>query len=176
MKGACAPYLWYVMEISYLCRLRGIETVTLTDANELSEGVLTNRRKGSRDNIVRWTPRLRSAWEAAKQVRAKVWAKKKMPVPILPEQRRVIVAAHGGALQKSSLDTAWQRLVTQAIEKGVIAPEQRFGLHDFKRRGITDTAGNRADKQEASGHRDASMLDVYDFSLPVVNTPEEQQI
>jgi len=176
MKGACAPYLWYVMEISYLCRLRGIETVTLTDANELSEGVLTNRRKGSRDNIVRWTPRLRSAWEAAKQVRAKVWAKKKMPVPILPEQRRVIVAAHGGALQKSSLDTAWQRLVTQAIEKGVIAPEQRFGLHDFKRRGITDTAGNRADKQEASGHRDASMLAVYDFSLPVVNTPEEQQI
>ncbi|MDT4875799.1 hypothetical protein FQZ97_1111950 [compost metagenome] len=83
-KGACAPYLWYVMEISYLCRLRGIETVTLTDANETPEGVLTNRRKGSRDNIVRWTPRLQAAWEAAKQVRATIWAKKKMPIPTLP--------------------------------------------------------------------------------------------
>ncbi len=174
MKGACAPYLWYIMEISYLCRLRGIETVTLTDANELPEGVLTNRRKGSRDNIVRWTPRLRAAWEAAKRVREEIWAKKKMPVPILPEQRLIIVAAHGGTLQKSSLDSAWQRLVTQAIEKGVLLPEQRFGLHDFKRRGITDTVGNRADKQQASGHRAASMLDVYDLSLPVVNTPEEQ--
>jgi hypothetical protein len=49
------------MEIGYLCRLRGIETITLTDKNGLEEGVLTNRRKGSRDNIVRWTPRLRAA-------------------------------------------------------------------------------------------------------------------
>jgi len=168
-KGACSPYLWYVMEISYLCRLRGIETVTLTDANETPEGVLTNRRKGSRDNIVRWTPRLRAAWEAAKQVRATIWAKRKMPVPALPEQRRIIVAAHGGALQKSSLDTAWQRLVKQAIDKGIMTADQRFGLHDFKRRGITDTLGNRADKQEASGHRDASMLNVYDLSVPIVD-------
>lgn len=168
-KGACAPYLWYVMEISYLCRLRGIETVTLTDANETPEGVLTNRRKGSRDNIVRWTPRLRAAWDAARQVRAEIWEKKKMPVPIAAEQRRLIVAAHGGALQKTSLDTAWQRLVTQAIEKGVMTAEQRFGLHDFKRRGITDTEGTRADKQQASGHRSEGMLDVYDLSVPVVN-------
>ncbi|PAV48465.1 integrase [Pseudomonas sp. HAR-UPW-AIA-41] len=172
-KGACAPYLWYVMEISYLCRLRGIETVTLTDANETPEGVLTNRRKGSRDNIVRWTPRLRAAWDAAKQVRTDIWEKKKMPVPIAAEQRRLIVAAHGGALQKTSLDTAWQRLVTQAIEKGVMTAEQRFGLHDFKRRGITDTEGTRADKQQASGHRSEGMLDVYDLSVPVVNPAAE---
>lgn len=58
--GACPEYLSYVMELAYLCRLRGIEAVTLTDANELQDGVLTNRRKGSRDNIVRWTPRLRA--------------------------------------------------------------------------------------------------------------------
>jgi integrase len=92
-----------------------------------------------------------------------------MLVPALPEQRRIIVAAHGGALQKSSLDTAWQRLVKQAIDKGIMTGDQRFGLHDFKRRGITDTLGNRADKQEASGHRDASMLNVYDLSVPIVD-------
>ncbi len=168
-KGACAPYLWCVMEISYLCRLRGIETVTLTDANETPEGVLTNRRKGSRDNIVRWTPRLRAAWDAAKQLRSNIWEKKKMPAPNAAEQRPLIVAAHGGALQKTSLDTAWQRLVTQAIEKGIMTAEQKFGLHDFKRRGITDTEGTRADKQQASGHRSEGMLDVYDLSVPVVD-------
>lgn len=167
--GACPAYLWCVMEIGYLCRLRGIETVTLTDANELEEGVLTNRRKGSRDNIVRWSPRLREAWDAAKAIRNDIWAKRSFPVPISPALRRVIVASHGGALQKSSLDTAWQRFITEAIKDGVITPEQRFGLHDLKRRGITDTAGTRAEKQEASGHRDESMMDVYDLSLPLVN-------
>jgi len=50
----------------------------------------------------------------------------------------------------------------------VIAEEDWFGLHDLKRRGVTDTAGNRADKQETSGHRTESMMDVYDHSLPVV--------
>jgi site-specific recombinase XerC len=166
--GACAPYLWYVMEISYLCRLRGIETVTLTDANDTPEGVLTNRRKGSRDNIVRWSPRLRAAWDSAKKVRSDTWSKKRVPVPIAAEHRPLITAAHGGALQKSSLDTAWQRFITQAIKAEIITPDQRFGMHDFKRRGITDTVGNRADNQEASGHRDESMMDIYDLSVPLV--------
>jgi site-specific recombinase XerC len=167
--GACPEYLSYVMELGYLCRLRGIETVTLSDANELEEGVLTNRRKGSRDNVVRWTPRLRAAWDGAKAYRAKVWARTKAPMPILAERRFIIVASHGGALQKSSLDTAWQRFITKAIEAGVLTSADRFALHDLKRRGITDTPGNRADKQEASGHRDGAMMDVYDLSLPLVN-------
>lgn len=172
-KGACAPYLWYVIEISYLCRLRGVETVTLTDENETELGVQTNRRKGSRDNVVRWTPRLRAAWTAAKAVRAEIWERTRTPLSIHADQRPLIVAAHGGPLQKSSLDTAWQRFITQAIEQGIITAEERFGMHGFKRRGITDTVGNRADKQQASGHKSAAMLDVYDFSVPVVNPSGE---
>jgi site-specific recombinase XerC len=167
--GACSPYLWYVMEIGYLCRLRGIETITLTDENELEEGVLTNRRKGSRDNIVRWTPRLRAAWLAAKAVRTEVWDRKRVPVPLRADKRTLIVSATGGALSKSGLDTAFQRLIVQALDKKIMTEEQRFGLHDFKRKGITDTAGTRADKHEASGHRDESMMDVYDLSVPTVN-------
>ena len=59
--GACAPYLWIVMELAYICRLRGIEVVTLTDAHHTPAGVHTNRRKGSRDSVIRWYPRLRHA-------------------------------------------------------------------------------------------------------------------
>ncbi|KEX94746.1 integrase [Pseudomonas putida] len=168
-KGGCPEYLAYVMEISYLCRLRGIETITLTDAHELPEGVMTNRRKGSRDNIVRWTPRLRAAWDGAKAYRAKVWDSRSTAIPIRADRRYIVVASHGGPLRKSSLDTAWQRFIKSSIEDGTISAEQRFGIHDLKRRGITDTVGNRADKQEASGHRDESMMDVYDLSLPIVN-------
>lgn len=168
-KGACSPYLWYVMEIGYLCRLRGIETITLTDENELEEGVLTNRRKGSRDNIARWKPRLRAAWDAAKAVRSETWQRLKKPVPFRADLRFLIVSASGGQLSKSGLDTPFQRLIMSAIEKGVLTEEQRFGMHDFKRKGITDTSGTRADKQQASGHKDESMMDVYDLSVPVVN-------
>lgn len=172
-KGGCPEYLGYVMELAYLCRLRGIEVVTLTDANELESGILTNRRKGSRDNIVRWTPRLRSAWDNAKAYRAKVWAKRKSAIPIAPSRRNIIVASHGGPLRKSSLDTAWQRFITLALADEIITPEQRFALHDLKRRGITDTVGTRADKQEASGHRDPKMMDVYDHSIPTVSPSAE---
>lgn len=168
-KSGCPEYLCYVMELSYLCRLRGIETITLTDAHELAEGVMTNRRKGSRDNIVRWTPRLRAAWDGAKEYRSRVWARNATAIPIRPDRRYIIVASHGGHLRKSSLDTAWQRFIKSSIEDGTITAEQRFGLHDLKRRGITDTVGNRADKQEASGHRGEAMMNVYDLSLPIVN-------
>ncbi|MFD2436102.1 site-specific integrase [Modicisalibacter luteus] len=72
------------------------------------------------------------------------------------------------------MDTAWQRLIKLAIEEEIIEASQRFGLHDLKRRGITDTKGTRHDKQEASGHRSAAMLDVYDLSIPLVNHPEQE--
>ncbi|SDK70760.1 site-specific integrase [Billgrantia gudaonensis] len=173
-KGACAPYLCIVMELAYICRLRGIEVVTLTDANCTVEGVLTNRRKGSRDSVIRWYPRLRAAWNAAVERRELIWKNRGKPVPMHPEERPLIVAADGDELRKSSLDTAWQRLIKMAIEEGIIAKEDRFGLHDLKRRGITDTKGTRHEKQEASGHRSPAMMDVYDLSIPLVQWPGEE--
>jgi hypothetical protein len=98
-----------------------------------------------------------------------VWLNRKTPIPIAPSRRNIIVASHGGPLRKSSLDTAWQRFITLALADDIITPEQRFALHDLKRRGITDTVGTRADKQEASGHRDPKMMDVYDHSIPTVS-------
>lgn len=168
VKGSCPPYVWAVADIAYLCRLRGIEVVTLPESHGLEAGIQTNRRKGSRDNIVAWTPRLRVAWDSLIRYRDAVWKAAGTPVPIRAENRPLVVAEHGGALKKSSLDSAWQRIKKRAIREGVITEDEWFGLHDLKRRGVTDTAGNRADKQEGSGHRTESMMDVYDLSLPIV--------
>lgn len=171
--GACAPYLWIAMELAFMCRLRGIEVITLTDANATDEGVLTNRRKGSRDNIVRWSPRLRAAWDAAIALREASWARRRSPVPIRAEDRPLLVGQDGGALRKGSFDSAWQHAIKLAITENVITAEQRFSLHSLKRRGVTDTAGTRADRKEASGHKSESMMDVYDFSVPLVNPAGE---
>ena len=92
-----------------------------------------------------------------------------MVVSMTPEKRTLIVAAHDVVLQKSSLGSAFQCLIKEAIAAKVIEEEQRFGLHDLNRSGVTDTPGMRADKQAASGHRTEAMMDVYDLSVPIVD-------
>jgi len=37
--GSCPPYLWPVMEIAYLCRMRGIEVVSMTDWHATPDGL-----------------------------------------------------------------------------------------------------------------------------------------
>jgi hypothetical protein len=96
-----------------------------------------------------------------------------MPIPIHAKDRPVFVNQTGGALAKSSFDSAFQRLMKLAIADGVITAEQRFGRHDLKRKGITDTKGTRGEKQQASGHKSQQMLDVYNFDSPVVGTSEK---
>jgi site-specific recombinase XerC len=171
-KGSVSPYLWFACELAYLCRLRGVELFSLTDACETSTGLAVERAKGSRGNVVRWTPRLRAAWDAALAYRARV-VPASAPVPIDPEKRGVLVTESGSPLAQSSFESAWQRMILAAISAGIITPEQRFAPHAFKHRGITDTPGNRADKQQASGHKSASMLDIYDHEIPTVDPAGE---
>ena len=171
-RGSCAPYLWICMELAYLCRLRGIEVVTLTDAHVTDAGIVTNRRKGSRDGIMQWSPRLRAVVDAALAIRDAAFRARSRPYPLRPEDRFLVVAEDGGPLTKSGFDTAWQRLMKQAIEAAVLKPEERFGLHAMKHRGITDTAGNRKDKQAAGGHRSERMTDIYDHELPLIAPPK----
>lgn len=164
-------YVWVAMELAYLCRLRGIEVITLTDAHASTEGVQTNRRKGSRDSLVLWSPRLQAAWNAAKAERARIWGRLRMTTPMAADQRPILVNTRGAAVNRHALSTIWQTMMIEAIKEGVIAEHERFGLHDFKRKGVTDTKGTRAEKREGSGHRTEAMMDVYDLSVPRVTTP-----
>lgn len=172
--NSVAPYLAPALEIAYLCRLRGIELLDLSDASLLPAGLACVRRKGSRENVTAWSPRLRAACEALSAYRAARWAKRAKPTPIAPAARPLLVAIDGGALSKSALNSAWQRLIALAIEKDVMTAQQRFGLHGLKRRGITDTEGTQADKQLASGHRSEAMVQIYDQSVPLVKPAGKQ--
>lgn len=172
--GSLSTWLPYLVDIAYICRLRGIEVLTLTDDQILDEGLRTNRRKGSRDNIVKWSPRLRAIVDAALATRRATWARKKMPVPMRADQRSIIVSERGTPLTRSGLDSAWARLVEAAIEAGVITEAEVFTPHGLKHRGITDTRGTRGTKQQASGHKTEHMLDVYDHEVPIVEPAGER--
>jgi len=76
------PYLWIVLELAYLLRLRGIEANTPANAHGDEEGVRTNRRKGSRDNLVLWSPRLRASWDAAVALRDRLVSERARPIPM----------------------------------------------------------------------------------------------
>jgi site-specific recombinase XerC len=171
IKGSVAPYLADVAELAYLCRLRGIEVVVdLNDADVTAEGLVCRRRKGSLTNITRWDPRLRAVVDALQARRALIWAERKRPIPMRPEARPLVVSVYGHPLSKSGFNSAWQRLFKAAIAAGAIPADARFGLHDLKRRGVTDTKGTRGEKQQASGHRTEAMLDVYDQDVAVVDS------
>ncbi len=75
-------------------------------------------------------------------------------------------------MAKSTLDSAWQRFIKLALKEEIISKQERFSLHGLKHRGITDTVGNRGDKQDAAGHVTPEMTGRYDHALPVVKPPK----
>lgn len=152
------------MVLAYAVRLRGIEVDTLTDANLLARGIHSNRRKGSRDNVTLWTKELRAAVTWLQTYRDERMQAHGRPVPIKPEQRRLVVSESGTPLTKSALDSAWQRMIRRAVAEGVIEKDQRFALHGLKHRGITDS-----EDKSAGGHVTEAMCQLYDHSVPEVS-------
>jgi len=126
--------------------------------------VIVRRHKGSLDNITRWCPELKEAWEWLANRRNEIWRGKPV-VPLAPEKRVLLATEAGKAVGRSTLNSAWQRAMKQAIKAGVLTAETRFGLHATKHRGVTDTPGTRRDKQDAAGHKSPAMTDVYNHEL-----------
>jgi hypothetical protein len=133
--------------------------------------MLTNRRKGSADSVIEWWPRLREAVRAAGAERWRIWTKKKMPTPLDPRQRPILVNIHGKPVSRHTLSTLWQTCIKDAIQKGLIFPDDRCAIHDAKRRSVTETVGGTAAKKAGSGHKSDSMLGAYDKSISRISTP-----
>ena len=163
-------YMPHIMEIAYLCRMRLSEVIDITDADELDERLFIRRRKGSKNNIVEWTERLKNVFDTAKLKRNQILQNKNQPSPIKSERRYLFISERtGDKLQVSSIKTAKNRIDKKAKEKAETLGIEynHFWFHDLKRKGVSDTKGN---KQEASGHRSANMLNIYDVK-PIIVKP-----
>lgn len=169
-KGAVPAYLWAAMELAYQARLRGIEVLTLTDAHVDGEVLRTNRRKGSRDNLVRKGAETEAAIAMLRARRAAIWEKNGGVIPIRAEDRYLFVSEDGERLTEDGWQTAWGRMMRNAVKDGILCQEDRFGLHSLKHRGVTDTKG---DKRLASGHKTNAMLHLYDHEIPTVNQTQQ---
>ncbi|WP_164274852.1 integrase [Stenotrophomonas sp. B1-1] len=175
-KGSCPAYIAPAMVLAFSARLRGIEVCTLTDAHRLDCGVHGQRRKGSRASITEWNEEMTDAWETLLARRSAIWGRegRNFAVPIRPEQRFLLVEQTGNPIARSSMSSAWQRFIRMAISEGAIEESERFSMHGLKHRGVTDTVGNRGDKQDAAGHKSPTTTGRYDHDLPIVKPPRKR--
>jgi len=124
--------------------------------------------KGSKTNITSWELRLRQAWDDAKKRRNQILSDRKQPHPIKPDQRWIFISDRtGNKVTINGLRTAIERINSFAAEKAKNEGIEfnHFTFHDLKRKGISDTEG---DKIKASGHRSPEIMNVYDVKNDVV--------
>ena len=141
--GPRYPYLVPVAELAYLCRLRLSEVCDIRRADITPAGLYAARRKGSQDALTGITPRLPQAIDLALSLHGQI------------ASLYLIAGASHGRMAETTIQTAWQRAMVAWSELG----NARWTCHDLKRKGISDTEG---DKLAASGHRTLAMLRVYD--------------
>jgi len=132
------------MEISFLCRARLGEILKLQHRHLTEEGLLLERSKKSKTQIILYGPRLNATFEAAKELPGVCW-------------QRYVLHNKGQQIKEYTFKSAWQRLMVKAKKDGFI--KDRFTFHDLKAKGVSDFDG---DKKLASGHRTERMVDVYD--------------
>jgi integrase len=142
--------LQIAMEFAFLCRLRRGEVLALQRQHVLDGGLHVIRSKGSKDQIIEWTPRLRKVVRRAQ----------KLPGQIASTY--LIHNKYGQRVRNEAFKSAWQRAIAKAVKKSAI---ERFTFHDLKRKGVSDFSG---DKLLASGHHSASMLRIYDVSIGTI--------
>jgi integrase len=101
------------MELAYLLAARKSEVLDLMRFDLLAEGVRVRRGKGSKTNVVRWSPRLEAAMNRALA---------------LPGKSEYLINDKAGEkFLQTSFDSAWQRL------------KAGFRFHDLKAKGVSDS-------------------------------------
>lgn len=159
-KEQAGYLLPYIFEIMYLCACRSIEVRMLNDDSILEEGLYIKRTKGSDDNIIRWTPRLRAAVDGARRdrVRPKVVEIGK-PTPLFTNH-------HGERITRAALGSWMKDLKTKMKSLGM--EKVYWTTHMLKHRGVTN-----AKNKKIAGHRSDSMMRIYDHEIPIVGSAEE---
>lgn len=148
-----ADYLPPVFELTYLLALRGIETLDIKLSDCLEVGIRTHRRKGSKDNIILWSDRLRAAHKLALE--------RHKQFTVLSIDSYLIVGFTGGQLSKSTLDDAMQRLKQLMKKKGL--SHVFWSLHKLKSKAVSDS-----ENKHIAGHRSEAMRQRYDVKIHTV--------
>ena len=121
-------YLQDYMELTFLLAARGCEVCDLTVSSANKAGVIVERRKGSKDTGIRWSPRIESAWRRA--------IARHNSKPLAPAAK-LLMNKHGKSVSKTAVDDAWGLVRDEMKRRGM--SDIYFTAHDLKRKGISDS-------------------------------------
>lgn len=143
-------WLPVVFELTYLLASRGVETLDIRLSHCTSEGIQVSRRKGSRDNIILWTDRLRTAYAAALALHKT--RDIRLADPYLIPNR------DGSQLQRSSLSSYQSDLKILMRQAGL--GHVYWTMQQLKVKGVGDS-----EDKTVAGHKTEAMRQRYDKKL-----------
>lgn len=151
------PAVKVAMEIAYLCCARQGDILDLKKSQLTDQGILIQQSKTAVIQIKAWTDRLRAAVEMADTM--------SMHDGIISIY--VIHQPSGSRYTRDAFNAQWMKAKKIAAEK---YPELdfQFTFHDLKAKGISDLKGSLNEKQEISGHKNASQTARYNRKIAVV--------
>ena len=139
-----ADWLPVFFEHAYLLAARSVEVTDLTIDSVIEDGYIVERRKGSKDNVILFSIRLKEAYQAALALRK---TRKK--------QADFLIYTRGGKqLAHSTIGSAMQRLKAKMKKAGL--QDVYWTIHDLKRKGISD-----ASDVNIGGHKTEEMRQRY---------------
>lgn len=144
LQAAACPRLYVAMWLCYESRGRGCEAREFKWSDVTEDGLIINRSKGSKTQIIEWSPSLRNAIKVAKTYR-------------LVGCDYIVCNRSGKPYTADGFQSQWYRLQKKT---GVKA-----NFHSIKHKAVSDFEG---DKVEAGGWKDARMVNIYDHSTPSV--------
>lgn len=142
-------------EHAYLLVSRSVEVRDLKLSSVIDEGYIVERRKGSKDNIILWSKRLRDAYQEALR-----WNKSRRIKSIY-----LIPGIKGTQITNQGLKSAMSRLKKKMFEESL--DHVFWTLHDLKRKGVSDADSNRI-----AGHRTDKMRERYNVILEKFEPPK----
>lgn len=147
-------YLQDYMELTFMLAARGCEVCDLTIASGNKSGVIVERRKGSQDTGINWSPRLEAAWKRA--------LSRHTSKP-LASSARLLMNRHGKSVSKTAVDDAWGLVRDEMKRRGL--SDIYFRAHDLKRKGISDSTAKGIAGQSEQMQRQYD-VDVNWFDAP----------
>lgn len=137
-----------LFELTYLTAARGIEVRNILVSDCSDEGIRVNRTKGSKSNIILWSPRLRDAYHQA-LARHKLFN-------IVPNNPPLLLNHYGGYISVSGLKSAMKRLKQKMVLKGL--GDVYWHLHLLKSKAVSD-----AEDKRIAGHKTEAIRERYNI-------------
>lgn len=145
------------MEIAYLCCARQGDILEMKKGQLTESGILIQQSKTAVAQIKSWTDRLRAAVAMADS----------LPISQGMTSIYLLHQQSGARYTRDSFNAHWMKAKKAAAAK---FPELDFNFtfHDLKAKGISDLEGSLSDKQQISGHKNASQTARYDRKVAIV--------